>query len=68
MKPKIYPSKAYSKPTEMASELTLRGLFAKDAMKGLLSNHALIDTVNWEWIAEQSFIIADKMIELLNKK
>lgn len=62
-------SKLYPKPTQMASELTLLGLFAKDAMMGLLANpdtHCQLLSVCT--ISEQSFEIANKMVELLNKK
>ncbi len=45
--------------------LTKREYFAAMAMQGLLSNHMMIDTTNYEWIAEHSIGYADALLEAL---
>ena len=47
--------------------INLRQYYTGLAMQGLLANHAMIDTMNWDWIGENAPIIADKLIEGFNK-
>lgn len=48
--------------------LTIRQQFAMVAMQGILSNHCLIDSTEWVWLASNSVSIADALIEELNKE
>lgn len=48
--------------------LTIREEFAKAAMQGMLSNHALIETNNWTWIAINAVEMAEELISALNNK
>jgi hypothetical protein len=68
----VMQNKHYTIPASMmkvlSSGLTKREHFAGLAMQGLLANHELIDTVDWEWIANNSIALADNLIEELNKK
>lgn len=47
--------------------LSIRAELAARAMQGLLSNHAMIDTTAFEWIAKQAVGYADALIKELNK-
>ena len=53
---------------EYHTGLTKREYFAAMAMQGIVSNHAMIDTANWEWLSGQSVIAADALINALNEK
>jgi len=48
--------------------LTKREYFAAMAMQGIVSNHAMIDTTNWEWLSQESVKAADALINALNKQ
>lgn len=48
--------------------LTIREYFAAQAMVGLLSNPAQIDTTNYKWVAEHAVGYANALIEALAKK
>lgn len=45
--------------------LTKREYFAGMAMQGLLSNNAMIDTINWNWVSENSVKLADELLKAL---
>lgn len=47
--------------------LTKREYFAGLAMQGLLSNHELINSVEWSWIGEQSIRLSDELLKQLDK-
>lgn len=47
--------------------LTKREYFAAMAMQGIVSNRGMIDTDNWEWLAENSVKAADALITALNQ-
>ena len=53
--------------TLMANDLTLRGLFAKDALVGLLSSGYDANYSKRDALVTASFDIADKMIERLKE-
>lgn len=55
----------YGSPSLEGIGLTKREYFAAMAMQGLLSNHMMIDTTNYEWIAEHSIGYADALLEAL---
>lgn len=46
--------------------LTKREYFAAMAMQGIVSNHTMLDSDNWEWLAKSSVIAADALIKELN--
>ena len=45
--------------------LTKREYFAAKAMQGMLSNSQIIDTDNWDWIAENAVKQADLLLKQL---
>jgi len=47
--------------------LTKREYFAAMAMQGIVSNHLMIDTTNWNWLSEESVKAADALITALNE-
>lgn len=47
--------------------MSKREYFAAIAMQGIVSNHAMIDTLNWGWLSEKSVEAADALISELNK-
>jgi len=47
--------------------LTKREYFASKAMQGLLSNHAQIDSTNYEWVAKTAVGYADELLNELSK-
>lgn len=47
--------------------LTKREYFAAMAMQGIVSSPAMIDTINWEWLSEESVKLADALITALNQ-
>ena len=49
------------------SGLSKREYFAVLAMQGMLSNHTIIDSIHWEWIATESVKQSDALIKELNK-
>jgi hypothetical protein len=47
--------------------LTKREYFVAMAMQGLLSNPSMIDSTDFEWIAQHAAVCADIIIEKLNE-
>jgi len=52
--------KAYAQPDRVK--------IATAAMQGIVSNHHIIDSDNWKWLAENSVKVADALIAELNKE
>ena len=50
---------------DIVGGLTKREYFAAMAMQGMLSNNKIIDTDNWEWIAENAVKQADELLKQL---
>ena len=48
--------------------LTKREYFAAKAMQGIVGNHLMIDTDNWQWLSENAVKAADALIKELNKQ
>jgi len=57
-----------SNPLKEHLGLTKREYFAAMAMQGIVSNHQMIDTVDWIWLAENSVKAADALINALNQE
>lgn len=47
--------------------LSKREYFAAMAMQGIISNHGMIDSTNWDWLSEQSVNAADALMNALNE-
>jgi hypothetical protein len=58
---------AFPIPPDAIAGLTKREYFAAMALQGIVSNQAMIDTINWGWLAKESVAAADELIKSLNQ-
>ena len=63
---KVSPNEAYDM-IDNAKGLTKREYFAAKAMQGLLSNNAIIDGTEKEWIAKESIRQAEETLKQLEE-
>lgn len=53
-------------PSVTSLGLTKREYFAAMAMQGILSNHMLIDSSEWDWVAKNAVKQADELLKQLS--